>query len=150
VKKQYEGMFLVSPSAGDGDKALDAVKRVLGRAEAEVVVCKKWDERKLAYEVGGQKRGTYVLSYFRCDGSRVADIERDVQLSDELLRVLILDAKDVSEEEMNKPTPAETGHSPSAELPSGMGDRPWRPRGGAPVEARDFGGSGPHGEEDVQ
>lgn len=146
MKKQYEGMFLVSPSAGDGDKAVEPVKRVLGRADAEILVCKRWDERKLAYEVGGQKRGTYVLTYFRCDGGRVADIERDVQLSEELLRVLILDAADVSEEEMNKPTPAETGHSPTGELPLAMGDRPFRPRGG---EGRDFGG-GRRGDDSEQ
>lgn len=134
MKKQYEGMFLVSPAVGDGDKPLEPVKRVLDRAEAEVIVCKKWDERKLAYEVGGQKRGTYVLSYFRCDGSRIADIERDVQLSEELLRVLILTAEDLTEEQMNKPTPSETGHSPQAELPSTMGDRFQRPfRSGPPT-----------------
>ena len=126
MKKQYEGMFLVHPSLADGEKALDPVKRVLERAEAEVLICKKWDERKLAYEVGGQKRGVYVLTYFRCDGSRVADIERDVQLSDQLLRLLVLDAEDVSAEVMNKPTPSETGQSPQAELPSTLIDRPMR------------------------
>jgi small subunit ribosomal protein S6 len=126
VKKQYEAMFLVSPSAGEGDKALDPVKKVLERAEAEVLICKKWDERKLAFEVAGQKRGVYVLTYFRCDGARVADIERDVQLSDQLLRLLVLDAEDVSVEVMNKPTPSETGQSPQADLPSTLIDRPMR------------------------
>ena len=32
---------------------------------------KKWDERKLAYEVNGQKRGTYVIAYFTAPGDAV-------------------------------------------------------------------------------
>jgi len=59
--------------------------------------------------------------------TRIADIERDVQLSEQLLRVLILQADDVTAEVMAKPTPSETGLSPSAEL-SGPPDRDrgWR------------------------
>lgn len=151
MKKQYEGMFLVSPSAGEGDKCLDPVRRVLDRAGAEVLICKKWDERKLAFEVGGQKRGNYVLTYFKADGEKIADIERDVQLSDELLRVLVLDASDVSDEEMNKPTPAETGNSPQVELPSGMperGDRD-RDRGGRGDYRRDRAEPAPMPGDDV-
>ncbi|MDD4888646.1 MAG: 30S ribosomal protein S6 [Phycisphaerae bacterium] len=141
--RKYEGMFLVSPTAGDGDKPLEPVRRVLDRAGAEVLVCKKWDERKLAYEVGGQKRGTYVVTFFKAEGAKVADIERDVQLSEELLRVMVLEASDVTDEEMNKPTPSETGESPTVELPSGMperggyGDRDRGDRGGGGGWRRD-------------
>jgi len=122
VNKQYEGMFVVSPAVGDGDKALEPVQRVLDRAGAEVLVCKRWDERKLAYEIAGQKRGIYVLTYFKADGDRITDIERDVQLSEQILRVLVLQAGDLTAEVMNTPTPAETGHSPSGDL-SGPPDR---------------------------
>jgi ribosomal protein S6 len=130
VIRTYEGMFLVSTAAGEGDKALEPVKRVLDRAGAEVLLCKRWDERKLAYEVGGQKRGIYALTYFKAEGGRIADIERDVQLSEELLRVMILNAEDVTKEEMDKPTPVETGHSPTAELaPSPFAEGGFRDRG---------------------
>ncbi len=139
--KQYEGMFLVSTGVGDGDKALEPVRRVLDRAGAEVLSCKKWDERKLAYEVAGQKRGIYVLTYFKADGGRIADIERDVQLSEQLLRVLVLQADDVSAEEMAKPTPSETGLSPSAELSVPM-ERGFRDSG------RSRGGEGRGGRGD--
>lgn len=117
MSQLYEGMFLVSPMAGEGEAALEPVKRVLDRAKANVKVCKNWDDRRLAYEIGGQRRGLYVLSYFEAEGDRIADIERDVQLSDELLRVLIVRADDVTEEEMSRATPAEQVQSdaPAAE-----------------------------------
>jgi hypothetical protein len=37
---------------------------------------------------------------------------------------------------INKPTPAETGHSPQADLPTGMPDRDYRDRDRGP---RDYG-----------
>jgi hypothetical protein len=51
-------------------------------------------------------RGTYVLCYFRADGRRNADIERNVQLSEQIIRVLILSADHVKPEDIDKDTPA--------------------------------------------
>jgi small subunit ribosomal protein S6 len=104
-------MFLVHPQLPEGGSELDPVQRVLGRADAEVLVCKKWDERKLAYEIDKQRRGIYVLTYFKADGSKVAGIERDVQLAEDLLRVLVIRADDLTPEQMNAPTPAEAEQS---------------------------------------
>ena len=91
VKKLYEAMFLVdSTEAADWDAVITAIKNILEKAEAEIVSIKKWDERKLAYEINGKTRGTYILCYFRAEGGRIQDIERDVQLSERIMRVLIL------------------------------------------------------------
>ena len=68
---------------------------------------KKWDDRKLAYEVQGKGRGTYILVYFQCDPARIHAIERDVQLSEQVLRVMILRTDRMSREDMEKATPAE-------------------------------------------
>ncbi len=108
AKKLYEGMFLVdsAEAAADWDKVETSIKNILGRAEVEIVSAKKWDERKLAYEIGGKSRGTYILCYFRADGERIRDIERDVQLSELIMRVLILSAEHITQEGVEKETPA--------------------------------------------
>jgi len=110
AKKLYEGMFLVdsAEAAADWDKVETSIKNILVRAEVEIVSVKKWDERKLAYEIGGKSRGTYILCYFRADGERIRDIERDVQLSELIMRVLILSAEHItfSQEDIEKETPA--------------------------------------------
>jgi small subunit ribosomal protein S6 len=67
---------------------------------------KKWDERRLAYEINGKTRGTYILCYFRAEGRRIRDIERDVQLSDRIMRVLTIRADHISEEDIGKDTAA--------------------------------------------
>ena len=91
-KKLYEGLFLVDSgqAAGDWDGTLGAIETVLKRADAQVVAMRKWSERRLAYDVDHKSRGTYILCYFKADGSRIAGIEKDVQLSDRIMRVLIL------------------------------------------------------------
>ena len=108
TKKLYEGMFLVdSARAGsDWDGINAAIKKILERAEAEIVSIRKWDDRRLAYEIKHVGRGTYILVYFRADGQNISGIEKAVQLSDHILRVLILNAEHMTAEDMEKDTPA--------------------------------------------
>jgi small subunit ribosomal protein S6 len=95
TKKLYEAMFLVDSAlaAQDWDAILDTIKSILERDEAEIVSLQKWAERKLAYPIDHKTRGTYILCYFRADGSRIRNIERTVQLSEHIMRVLILNAE---------------------------------------------------------
>jgi len=106
--KLYEGLFLVdsADAAADWAGTVGAVEKVLSRAEAEVVSLKKWDERKLAYDIKGRGRGTYLLAYFKCGTDKITSIERDVQLSEQILRVMILVTERMSEKDIAKDTPA--------------------------------------------
>lgn len=104
--RQYEGMFLFDAGfATDLSKAEGEIRRILDRAEAELVFARKWDERRLAFEIAGRKRGTYVLTYFKCRPDAVAGIERDAQLSEQVLRLLVLRADQVTWEQMNEFAP---------------------------------------------
>ncbi len=105
--RQYEAMFLLNAgyASGSWDAARSEVEHILHRANAEILHLRKWDERRLAYPVQGHKRGAYVLCFFRCEGDKVAGIERDVRLSDNLLRVLILQADHLTLKDMENMTP---------------------------------------------
>ena len=109
VKRLYEGMFLVDSAlaAQDWQVILDEIKRVLDRAEAEVVSLKKWDERRLCYDIQKKSRGTYILVYFNCETSKLDGIERDVQLSELIARVLVLRTDKMTPEDLEKCTPLE-------------------------------------------
>ena len=97
----YEGMFLVTQSAAAAfGECLEHINHIFERANAEVVAMKKWDERRLSYEMDKQKRGVYILAYFTCPTDMVAHIERDVVISDKVMRVLITNADHLSEEEI--------------------------------------------------
>ncbi len=108
MKKQYEAMFLFDPGfAGDFANAEQEIRRIMDRAEAEIVLCRRWDERKLAYEVKGRKRGVYALTYFLAEPSRIRGVERDAQLSESVLRVLVLQAEGLTREHMEQFMPSE-------------------------------------------
>ena len=120
LKQTYEAMFLVdsAEATANWSETITAVNTVMERAEAEVISLRKWDERRLIFEIAKCKRGTYILCYFKSDPSAISGIERDVQLSESLLRVLILRADQITEESMQAPTPAmvkETSERKAAE-----------------------------------
>ncbi len=97
----YEGLFLFPQAAtADLQAAADHVKSLLSRAEAELIAFRKWDERRLAYEIAGNKRGVYFLVYFKAPADRMADLERDCNLSEQMLRALITRADHLSLEQM--------------------------------------------------
>ena len=109
VKRMYEGMFLVDSAlaAQDWQKILDEVQRILDRAGAEVISLKKWDERRMCHDIRGKSRGTYILVYFNCETEKVNGIERDVQLSELVMRSLVLRTDKMSTEDIEKLTPLE-------------------------------------------
>lgn len=99
----YEGLFLLNQQAvaADYSGCIQFLRDVFARAEAELIVLRKWDERKLAYEIEGQKRGIYLLAYFRVRGTQIANIERDCSLSDHILRSLIIRADHIGDVELD-------------------------------------------------
>ena len=97
----YEGLFLFPQAAvSDLKGAADHVEELLHRAGAEVISFKKWDERRLAYEIKSNKRGLYFLAYFKCKASKMAHLERDCNLSEKLLRAMITRADPIPMEVM--------------------------------------------------
>src|SRR5580704_3965991 len=97
----YEAMFLLgSGHASDLDAAQKLVRGMVERHEGKPIVLKKWDERKLAYEIRGEKRGLYIICFFTAPAEAVAPITRDVELSDDVLRVIITKADHLNAEEM--------------------------------------------------
>lgn len=86
----YEAMFLLSQAvAADLNAALDHIREIVARGHGEIIAMRKWDERRLAYEIDGQKRGYYVLVYFKAPGPQLSHIERDCNLSEKIMRTLI-------------------------------------------------------------
>lgn len=98
----YEIMFLIGQNqTGDLNAIIDHIKDiVVTRGHGEILAMKKWDERRLAYEISGQKRGLYILCYARCPGSDMSHIERDCNLSEKILRTLIIRCDHLSTEDI--------------------------------------------------
>jgi ribosomal protein S6 len=113
--RRYEALFLFDTTAAREWAAIEEeVRRLCSRIGAELLVCVKFDERKLAYEIARRKRGTYVLAYFDAPPEKINDMERDVRLSELILRGLVLRAEKFTEERLAelRAHPAETPLTP--------------------------------------
>jgi small subunit ribosomal protein S6 len=108
-------MFLFDTAlARDWAAIEEEVRRLCSRIGAELLVCVKFDERKLAYEIDRRKRGTYVLAYVDAPSERINDLERDIRLSEMILRGLVVRAEQLTEERLAqlRAHPAEMPLSP--------------------------------------
>jgi small subunit ribosomal protein S6 len=88
----YEGLFIFDSNrysrdvAGVSGQVADFVQKLGG----EVLVTRLWEERRLAYPIKGQRKGTYWLSYFRLEGKQLGALERECQLSESIMRSLMI------------------------------------------------------------
>ena len=86
----YECMFLLDTSASDNLPAtISQLKTTLESNNAEVLVVRSWDERRLAYSIKGNEEGFYFLLYFGADGANLPTIEGSLRRSELIRRLLI-------------------------------------------------------------
>ena len=124
----YEGMFIISDTVAgsDWEAAVKHVEGLLKNRGAEILKSEKWEERKFAYKLKGHKRGTYLLVYFNAPTDSISLIKRDFELSDNVLRTLI-----VKVDKIRESTPEESVEE--AGKPAGEAGKPVE-EAGKPVE----------------
>ena len=98
----YEGLFLIDNAHAtmEWDNVVKHIHDSLQKNGAEILKTEKWGEKKLAYKIKGHKRGTYLLIHFNAKNTAIATIKRDFQLSDYIVRSLIV--KDDKIEELSQ------------------------------------------------
>jgi len=92
----YEGMFILDPGRYSRDPAgvAQQVADLITQHGGTLLAARLWDERKLAYPIKGQKKGVYWLTYFRMPGEKLSVLERQCEISDDILRKLVLRVDD--------------------------------------------------------
>ena len=88
----YEGMFILDPTKYSRDPAGSAqqVADIITQNGGTILAARLWDERKLAYPIKGHKKGVYWLTYFRMEGGHLAALERQCEITDDIIRKLVL------------------------------------------------------------
>ncbi len=88
----YEGMFILDSNryGRESETVSGQVPAMIEKFGGEMLVSRLWEERRLAYPIKGQRRGTYWLTYFRLDSIKLDALKRQCQITDDILRVLFL------------------------------------------------------------
>ena len=96
--RRYETIFIFRPDLGDSVQK-EAIKRfesIVQASGGEMIETDEWGFRELAYHIGGERRGFYVRLDYGGNGATMNEIERNLKLSDNVLRYLsILVDRDV-------------------------------------------------------
>ena len=136
----YEGMFMMDNRQAnrDWEGALAALTALITKHGGEILRTVKWGERRLAYEIAGRRRATYVLVYFHCGGDGVNRIYRECELADLIHRALILKIAELPPEDAPRGDEIPDRHHDRSRGP-GRGRRgpaPRRDRPEQPIPAK--------------
>lgn len=92
MNRQYELVYVVSPDATD-DQVTDLhnqVDAIVQRMGGQLEKTENWGRRKLAYEIGRHKEGTYVLEVLLGSGELMKEIDRRLKVTDLVIRHLVV------------------------------------------------------------
>ncbi len=88
----YEGMFILDSNhyGRDPEAVSSQVPAMIEKFGGEMLVSRLWEDRRLAYPIKGQRKGTYWLTYFRLDSEKLDDLRRQCHITEDILRELFL------------------------------------------------------------
>jgi small subunit ribosomal protein S6 len=86
--KEYETIYVLRSDVDtdSAEKLQSRVAEVVAREAGKLVKVEAWGRRKLAYPVGKQRKGVYVYVKYVGRGGLVAELERNLKLSDVVLK----------------------------------------------------------------
>ena len=84
----YECLFILDSNryARDPNGVSGSIPGMVESVSGEILASRLWNEQRLAYPIKGQRKGTYWLTYFRMDSSKLAEFNRACRLNDYVLR----------------------------------------------------------------
>lgn len=111
----YETLFVVHPEKGPRMKEfIEKFKKVVEGQQGSVAQVDEWGARDLAYRIEKQSRGYYTLLRYHASGRGVEELERNLKLTDGILRYLTVR---VDEENAGADPAAAKAHTGEAHLP---------------------------------
>ena len=90
--RQYEMMIIIDPSQDERtvapslDKYLEIVRKENGSVEKVDI----WGKRRLEYPINKKEEGIYVVLDLKCESATVLEIDRLLNINDQILRTKVL------------------------------------------------------------
>jgi small subunit ribosomal protein S6 len=92
MNRKYELVYVVSPDATDEqvNELHTQVEGIAQRMGGTIEKTENWGRRRLAYEIGRHKEGTYVLEVIDGSGELMKEIDRRFKVTDLVIRHLVV------------------------------------------------------------
>jgi small subunit ribosomal protein S6 len=97
LKRTYETVSLRDNWKGKRvwQSLKDQVCGLFTKHGATIKSAKRWDERRLAYPIQHQLRGTYLLAYYEAETSELAAIRRELEYAEAVFRHMTLACEEI-------------------------------------------------------
>ena len=86
----YEILFVADPNLGEPevDALADQIQGFIEQAGGKLQKVEKWGKKRLAYDVGRHREGSYVLEVAEGKGGLIKEVERRLKVTDGIIRFL--------------------------------------------------------------
>lgn len=86
--REYETIYILRPDidAEGAEKIGNRMQEVVDREKGKLTKVEFWGRRRLAYDIKKHKRGVYVYLKYLGGGAVVSEVERNLRLSDSVLK----------------------------------------------------------------
>lgn len=118
--RSYEAMIAYHPEAGEAGirDLLERARTVIAASGGEVSQVVDWGPRELAYRIDKQRRALYYVIEFKGTGATVAELERNLRISDRVLRYITVQV-DPNRPPLEPPRSRREGPAPGEEASAG-------------------------------
>src|SRR4051812_10852174 len=89
--RRYELMLVLKPDAPDERAAavIDRSTRYVVAEGGQIVKVAPWGRRRLAYPIDRYREGSYHIVVFEAPAEAIAELERSLQITEDVLRSLV-------------------------------------------------------------
>ncbi|MEW6587092.1 MAG: 30S ribosomal protein S6 [Nitrospirota bacterium] len=105
----YENMVILNAALSDdeADAVVAKIKDVVAGQGGEVLKVDVWGRKKLAYEIKKQKKGLFVLFFYKAPSRTIKKLEEFYKVTDTVLKYMVLQlgAKQIQNLEKTEGTP---------------------------------------------
>ena len=90
--RQYELVYLLPPDSTEqqATELHGQIEAVVSRLHGQIEKTENWGRRKLAYEIGGNREGVYVLHVINGPAEMTAELDRRLRVFDLVIRHMVV------------------------------------------------------------
>ena len=88
--RHYELLFILKPTLTEDEVKVkaDFIKEIITKNGGEIASVVEMGTRKLAYQIDKYERGTYFVIYFKAPTQLIAELVRNLRITEEVIRFL--------------------------------------------------------------
>src|ERR1051325_833937 len=90
--RQYELVYILPPDSSEQQvtELHGQLEAVVSRMHGQIEKTENWGRKRLAYEIGHNKEGVYVLEVINGSGELMKELDRRLKVMDQVLRHMIV------------------------------------------------------------